>query len=71
MLLETQQAMFKLQQTKNLTVKEDIKPVKFGHVEYEEFSDSDTESTEVNMPWLLNKCLINLGVDIDQQEVIL
>lgn len=70
-LPEAKQAMIKMQKGNDQVVKEDKKEINPDDFDYAEFSDSDTEtsSDETPIPWLLKKCLINLGVEIDVAEV--
>lgn len=69
-LPETKEAMLKLQQRKEKTENEE-KQIDHANFDYAEFSDSDTEisSEDVSIPWLLKRCLTNLGVEIETDQV--
>lgn len=70
-LPETKEAMLKMQKRNDQVLKEDKKEINPDDFEYAEFSDSDTETPldETSIPWLLKKCLTNLGIEIDIAEV--
>lgn len=69
-LPETREAMLKLQMMKDQSDRGDKEELNPDNFDYAEFSDSDTETSEdTSIPWLLKRCLINLGVDIESEDV--
>lgn len=71
-LSEAKEAMLKMQKRRdNGVVKNDKKEINPDDFDYAEFSDSDTEisTDETSIPWLLKRCLANLGVELELSEV--